>query len=129
MIRRPPRSTRTDTLFPYTTLFRSLHPVTRRNAKGTGAPTKASICTGAPALRAAAARRLDPSRPAAQEWPPCRKRRGRMTERVDCVVIGTGVVWLAVARRLALAGREGVRLQAADLTGTGTHTPHQQETN
>src|SRR3546814_8950368 len=28
MIRRPPRSTRTDTLFPYTTLFRShAHPV------------------------------------------------------------------------------------------------------
>src|SRR3546814_9628683 len=26
MIRRPPRSTRTDTLFPYTTLFRSMHP-------------------------------------------------------------------------------------------------------
>src|SRR3546814_16445690 len=25
MIRRPPRSTRTDTLFPYTTLFRSKH--------------------------------------------------------------------------------------------------------
>src|SRR3546814_12694446 len=27
MIRRPPRSTRTDTLFPYTTLFRSLGPL------------------------------------------------------------------------------------------------------
>src|SRR3546814_8965637 len=26
MIRRPPRSTRTDTLFPYTTLFRSQEP-------------------------------------------------------------------------------------------------------
>src|SRR3546814_18193473 len=26
MIRRPPRSTRTDTLFPYTTLFRSDRP-------------------------------------------------------------------------------------------------------
>src|SRR3546814_11410578 len=26
MIRRPPRSTRTDTLFPYTTLFRSYYP-------------------------------------------------------------------------------------------------------
>src|SRR3546814_17638505 len=26
MIRRPPRSTRTDTLFPYTTLFRSSSP-------------------------------------------------------------------------------------------------------
>src|SRR3546814_7246642 len=29
MLRRPPRSTRTDTLFPYTTLFRSL-PVWKR---------------------------------------------------------------------------------------------------
>src|SRR3546814_8175411 len=27
MIRRPPRSTRTDTLFPYTTLFRSPAPI------------------------------------------------------------------------------------------------------
>src|SRR3546814_13979709 len=32
MIRRPPRSTRTDTLFPYTTLFRSEWTVT--NPKG-----------------------------------------------------------------------------------------------
>src|SRR3546814_18167987 len=32
MIRRPPRSTRTDTLFPYTTLFRS--PGTARRASG-----------------------------------------------------------------------------------------------
>src|SRR3546814_5991438 len=32
MIRRPPRSTRTDTLFPYTTLFRS----PRRAARGGG---------------------------------------------------------------------------------------------
>src|SRR3546814_5834396 len=31
MIRRPPISTRTDTLFPYTTLFRSI--ITRRPAK------------------------------------------------------------------------------------------------
>src|SRR3546814_17546525 len=30
MIRRPPRSTRTDTLFPYTTLFRSLRGAGRR---------------------------------------------------------------------------------------------------
>src|SRR3546814_11163758 len=30
MIRRPPRSTRTDTLFPYTTLFRSLEPIVKR---------------------------------------------------------------------------------------------------
>src|SRR3546814_11497878 len=32
MIRRPPRSTRTDTLFPYTTLFRSLNDVPTRVA-------------------------------------------------------------------------------------------------
>src|SRR3546814_8600623 len=30
MIRRPPRSTRTDTLFPYTTLFRSIRGRLRR---------------------------------------------------------------------------------------------------
>src|SRR3546814_1876352 len=30
MIRRPPRSTRTDTLFPYTTLFRSRHAQDRQ---------------------------------------------------------------------------------------------------
>src|SRR3546814_7144677 len=30
MIRRPPRSTRTDTLFPYTTLFRSVSILTER---------------------------------------------------------------------------------------------------
>src|SRR3546814_18938676 len=34
MIRRPPRSTRTDTLFPYTTLFRSR---SRRDREGTAA--------------------------------------------------------------------------------------------
>src|SRR3546814_17500966 len=31
MIRRPPRSTRTDTLFPYTTLFRSQQPDRRQH--------------------------------------------------------------------------------------------------
>src|SRR3546814_9061965 len=38
MIRRPPRSTRTDTLFPYTTLFRSPGvPQNGARAEGTGA--------------------------------------------------------------------------------------------
>src|SRR3546814_21090403 len=32
MIRRPPRSTRTDTLFPYTTLFRSSQPSARSHS-------------------------------------------------------------------------------------------------
>src|SRR3546814_6290919 len=34
MIRRPPRSTRTDTLFPYTTLFRSPMPKRRGGFRG-----------------------------------------------------------------------------------------------
>src|SRR3546814_2720920 len=38
MIRRPPRSTRTDTLFPYTTLFRS-NP---RRARGAGSCARRS---------------------------------------------------------------------------------------
>src|SRR3546814_2145840 len=36
MIRRPPRSTRTDTLFPYTTLFRSVHAGVGADGLGAG---------------------------------------------------------------------------------------------
>src|SRR3546814_20475339 len=36
MIRRPPRSTRTDTLFPYTTLFRSIEEANARRQIGIG---------------------------------------------------------------------------------------------
>src|SRR3546814_5120861 len=44
MIRRPPRSTRTDTLFPYTTLFRSLillppAPIRKNSKPPSNAPT------------------------------------------------------------------------------------------
>jgi L-2-hydroxyglutarate oxidase LhgO len=41
-------------------------------------------------------------------------------ERVDCVVIGAGVVGLAVARQLAQAGREVIVLEAAGMIGTET---------
>jgi L-2-hydroxyglutarate oxidase LhgO len=43
-----------------------------------------------------------------------------MTERVDCVVIGAGVVGLAIARELALAGREVIVLEAE--SSIGNHT-------
>src|SRR3546814_14990977 len=36
MIRRPPRSTRTDTLLPYTTLFRAFHRFTHRHTTRLG---------------------------------------------------------------------------------------------
>ncbi len=44
----------------------------------------------------------------------------RVMERLDCVVIGAGVVGLAVARRLALAGREVVVVEKAEGIGTET---------
>ena len=43
-----------------------------------------------------------------------------MSEQVDCVVVGAGVVGLAVARALALQGREVMVLEAAEAIGTGT---------
>src|SRR3546814_3871109 len=60
MIRLPPRSTRTDTLFPYTTLFRS----------------HGRCCTPGPAVSApdvsekGNVRRTQPTRPASRNPPP-----------------------------------------------------------
>lgn len=41
-------------------------------------------------------------------------------EEVDCIVVGAGVVGLAIARALALAGREVIVLEAAEGIGTET---------
>jgi L-2-hydroxyglutarate oxidase LhgO len=41
-------------------------------------------------------------------------------DKVECVVVGAGVVGLAIARRLAEAGREVIVLEAADAIGTVT---------
>jgi L-2-hydroxyglutarate oxidase LhgO len=52
---------------------------------------------------------------------PLRNRTGGAgVEEVDCVVVGAGVVGLAVARALALAGREVIILEAAEGIGTET---------
>src|SRR3546814_3397948 len=55
MIRRPPRSTRTDTLFPYTTLFRSHVPASTLNKLLTERPAIKGISlpgmpTGSPGM-------------------------------------------------------------------------------
>src|SRR3546814_5744886 len=55
MIRRPPRSTRTDTLFPYTTLFRSYRD--RRATDGAGCWRAAAAAPFPPV--AAGRRRFD----------------------------------------------------------------------
>src|SRR3546814_4159021 len=57
MIRRPPRSTRTDTLFPYTTLFRSAGwawPLWRADPRGDRTPNS-------PRHRLRGHRRVDPA--------------------------------------------------------------------
>src|SRR3546814_11140907 len=46
MIRRPPRSTRTDTLFPYTTLFRSSHKRFRLKQAGTAKASTTVLISG-----------------------------------------------------------------------------------
>src|SRR3546814_15108892 len=75
MIRRPPRSTRTDTLFPYTTLFRSprFHRAGRRSrlAGGGGEGTAGGVLELAPAHEAGT-RDLGHSH-------PCRARSGPAT--------------------------------------------------
>ncbi|TVR95311.1 MAG: NAD(P)/FAD-dependent oxidoreductase [Rhodospirillales bacterium] len=43
-----------------------------------------------------------------------------MAERIECAVIGAGVIGLACARALALSGREVVIIEAADAIGTAT---------
>src|SRR3546814_7164656 len=52
MIRRPPRSTRTDTLVPYTTLFRSRSRNGRRRATSpTHRPEPGCACRSSPSLK------------------------------------------------------------------------------
>src|SRR3546814_13786609 len=60
MIRRPPRSTRTDTLFPYTTLFRSRH---RDRAEGARAVQVRPGARGAAFGFARPRRHADPLEP------------------------------------------------------------------
>ena len=43
-----------------------------------------------------------------------------MTEKIDCVVIGAGVVGLAVARRMAQSGRDTIVIEAETLIGSHT---------
>src|SRR3546814_2105659 len=61
MIRRPPRSTRTDTLFPYTTLFRSASAANAAGASAqAGRGTAPRAATGAASGRPRRVRRSKP---------------------------------------------------------------------
>src|SRR3546814_17137866 len=109
MIRRPPRSTRTDTLFPYTTLFRSAErnrhartdrplPARHQSPVGAGQPAAGRRITVVEPARAQADVR--PGRPPAEHAAarplsagdrPDRKTRSRSDKRSvgeDCVSSG-----------------------------------------
>src|SRR3546814_3114249 len=72
MIRRPPRSTRTDTLFPYTTLFRSRRPELVRRVVGRVGPTNPAP----PSLTPQGAGLMKPTQPTDLDFPHCRKASG-----------------------------------------------------
>src|SRR3546814_9511178 len=69
MVRRPPRSTRTDTLFPYTTRFRSVRGAYARPDVGWAAPARRAraqpryAAQGAASRRAALGARCEAARP------------------------------------------------------------------
>src|SRR3546814_6599139 len=59
MIRRPPRSTRTDTLFPYTTLFRSTGPAAPSACAPIWTPCISRSSTASTTARGTRARRSE----------------------------------------------------------------------
>src|SRR3546814_12494737 len=65
MIRRPPRSTRTDTLFPYTTLFRSGSQISTSTPAQNGAVDPKVVVNGIQGERAASSPGPDPRDPEA----------------------------------------------------------------
>src|SRR3546814_15643800 len=75
MIRRPPRSTRTDTLFPYTTLFRSMD----QSEGGTDLP--AGTAPPPPPPQDHAADRVYPPAAMAEAREEFREEQGRSEER------------------------------------------------
>src|SRR3546814_12109955 len=88
MIRRPPRSTRTDTLFPYTTLFRSR---VQRRSRGSGADRagrwagrRHGVARGrlVPLHRASAPCTGDVDAAHRREWRMCRGRTPRVAGHV-----------------------------------------------
>src|SRR3546814_15035496 len=78
MIRRPPRSTRTDTLFPYTTLFRSR---ALRATNDMRAPAQAGWCAVLPRNRRGGVQTAGALRAhQAETWTTCHARKRRTNE-------------------------------------------------
>src|SRR3546814_1591841 len=82
MIRRPPRSTRTDTLFPYTTLFRSAGGGLRATRAADAGPSNHRR----PAVRAPGERVDTQRRHAVAAYPPARLRSEEHTSELQSLM-------------------------------------------
>src|SRR3546814_10925498 len=111
MIRRPPRSTRTDTLFPYTTLFRSAVDDRRRNRAGVHDEA------GRQHLRAGIGRKREQDR-----------RRARAKRRRDARAAGAGSLRAGhgelLAQRFCCTCRKPRGLQSPPTVSAGPVVPH-----
>src|SRR3546814_8502343 len=113
MIRRPPRSTRSDTLFPYTTLFRSRHIVDAEAdpAGGAGQHARRTAARGRGerhALSQAAFGR------AVMDWAHAMPLAGLIGGLM--IVLAAAVMLLGLGR---IAGVSGLAARAAGLTDSG----------
>src|SRR3546814_3053839 len=108
MIRRPPRSTRTDTLFPYTTLFRSLvvgaaqqqrrHRRPRKRHLGLGGGTEIAV------MLAAHRQRQVQALEAGDRVVPAEERHRHFRECGGDVAAATGVAGLAERDHVVAVG-------------------------
>src|SRR3546814_5390721 len=90
MIRRPPRSTRTDTLFPYTTLFRSI------SDPPSPAEAKRVLSLGAPGVF---------SDPSYARYYPAGEVAGQLVG--FCGRDGNGLAGMELAQQSVLTGKQG----------------------
>src|SRR3546814_6526492 len=91
MIRRPPRSTRTDTLFPYTTLFRSVVPYRfrRTQSKTSGTANGAAHPTSGAAMTD-----WHPTKAGKQICPQCsHQRKHKKDPCLSVSAVDGGLVW------------------------------------
>src|SRR3546814_4479996 len=94
MIRRPPRSTRTDTLFPYTTPFRSLLgiPAVTCGAEGEDALLRPALLLVAPRAAEGDIEAVEVERLLQSLGLPHVGVQGAMVERVDAARLRLGVL-------------------------------------
>src|SRR3546814_5009409 len=115
MIRRPPRSTRTDTLFPYTTLFRS-GAVRHRHGPGRGDPRGDRLQQAGHRIRAhrAALRRRDRA--------ACRRRSEEHTSELQSLMRISYAVF-------CLKKKKHLQIEALTIIATNIHTYNKHSTS